>query len=372
MGVYYRKYRTQLGKGGRKIWWLSYTVGGRQVFESSHSTSKRFAEKLLAIRQAEVAAGRFEMLKQSPKLGEWSEKYLESVQHANTRRRYACSRVALISFLGEETQLNNVSTARIEEFIRARRHEKVKAATINRDLRFLAQILKQAERERYLGRSPFDLGQFFQNESKERRKPHILTEEEQEKLLSVAPPRIRVLTVLGTETGMRTGEMLGLRWQDVDFLQDTLHVVKSKSVAGVRAVPISALCKSELLRWRNLIGPEHSEWVFPSFENKRHKLQGGRKAWASALKNAGISYFPIYNLRHTFASRMTAVGVSPLTIAELLGHASTQIVSRYVRILDQNKLDAINRLALRVSAVSPQAKSESGVSEITDRMVPRQ
>jgi hypothetical protein len=230
VGVYIRKYR----KSGRKIWWFSYTAAGRQIFETSHSTSKRFAERLLAIRQAEVAEGRFEMLKASPKLGEWSEKYLKRISHDNTRRRYTVSRQNLVRFFGEGTQLTNITAARIEDFICARRVEKVKNATLNRDLRFCAQLLKQAERERCLGRSPFDLGKFFQNENKDRRKPHILTWEQQEQLLSVAPPRIRVLTILGTETGMRTGEMLGLRWQDIDFLNDTLQVVKSKSAAGVR------------------------------------------------------------------------------------------------------------------------------------------
>ncbi len=47
----------------------------------------------------------------------------------------------------------------------------------------------------------------------------MVTWEEQEKILAVAPPRVRVLRVLGVETGMRTGEMLGLRWGDVDFLK---------------------------------------------------------------------------------------------------------------------------------------------------------
>jgi integrase len=95
----------------------------------------------------------------------------------------------------------------------------VKSATLNRDLRFLAQILKQAERERYLSRSPFDRTKFFLNESRDKRKPHILLWGEQEKLLAVAPPRIRVLTVLGVETGMRTGEMRKLRWEDINFLK---------------------------------------------------------------------------------------------------------------------------------------------------------
>jgi integrase len=269
----------------------------------------------------------------------------------------------LIAFFGEGTQLIHISAARIEEFVRARRAEKVKAATINRDLQFLSQLLKQAERERYIARSPFDLRRFSQNESRERRKPHILTWEEQEKLLRVAPPRIRALTVLGVETGMRTGEMLGLRWHDIDLLSDALQVVKSKSASGIRVVPISALCKSELLRWRNLIGPEHSEWVFPSFENGRHKLQGGRKAWASTLKKAGLPFFPIYNLRHTFASRLTAAGVSPITVASLLGHSSSQIVPRYAQVLDENRRDAMKKLdQSRQSSVPTELKLESCAS----------
>lgn len=363
MGVYYRKFR----KTGRKIWWLSYTVANRQVFESSRSTSKRFAEKLLAIRKAEVAEGRFEMLKQSPKLGEWSEKYLERIGHANTKKRYTVSSGNLVRFFGEATPLNGITTARINEFIRARRDEKVKAATINRDLRFLAQVLKQAERERYLGRSPFDLGKFFQNESKDRRKPHILTWQEQEKLLSVALPRIRILTVMGVETGMRTGEMLALKWQDIDFLNDILRVEKSKTQSGIRIIPICNTLKSELLRWRSLVCPEsQSEWVFPTFSDRRHKLQGGRKAWASTLRKAGLPFFPIYNLRHCFASRMTAAGVSAITVAQMLGHSSSQIVPRYAQVLDQNRLDAMKKLeCYRLSSNSEGTQSETlGASRV--------
>lgn len=252
------------------------------MWESSHSTSKRFAERLLAIRQAEVTQSRYDLLKTCPRLKEWAERYLESVQHLNTRKRYACSKNNLASFFREEAQLVHISAARISEFKRFRRDSGAKNATINRDLRFLAQILKEAERQRYIARSPFDLGQFFQNESKDRRKPHILTWDEQEKLLSVASPRLRLLVVLGVETGMRTGEMLSLRWQDCDLASDILQIRQSKTQSGIRGIPISPLCKSELLLWRNLVGPEYSEWVFPSFSNRKHKLlQAGRKAWAS-------------------------------------------------------------------------------------------
>jgi len=212
MGLYRRRWPRKDGKiMTSPAWWMSAMVDGRQVCKPTGVTNRRMAQQIYDAWKAEIAQGQFNLLKKAPKLKEWAEKYLKTVDHANTRRRYESSKKNLVSFFGEGAQLDHISTARIEEFKQKRREEGVKASTINRDLRFLAQILKQAERERCLARSPFDLTKFFLNESRDRRKPHILTWEEQEKLLAVASPRIRMLTVLGVETGMRTGEMLKLR-----------------------------------------------------------------------------------------------------------------------------------------------------------------
>src|SRR6266481_1492602 len=262
MGLYLRSWRRKDGKRVQsKVWWMTAMVDGRQVCKTTSTTNKRLAQKRQDAWRTEIAQGQYSLLKKAPYLKEWAEKYLESVDYPNTRRRYKSSKANLETFFGG-SRLDHISTTRIEEFKRARREDGVKAATMNRDLRFLAQILKQAERERYIGRSPFDLGKFFANEYRDRRKPHILSFGEQEKLLAVAPARIRVLTVLGVETGMRTGEMKRLRWDDIDLLNSSLRVEKSKSRAGIRSVPLSGFCKSELIKWRNLVGPEYSEWVF--------------------------------------------------------------------------------------------------------------
>lgn len=343
-----------------KNWTMTAMVDGRQLCRSTGTSNKRLAQKKQDVWRAEIAQGNFNLLKKSPTLKDWAESRLESVDHENTRRRYECSKVALVSFFGSDLRLDHISATHIERFKLSRRKDGVKGATLNRDLRFLAQILKQAERERFLARSLFDFAKFFVNERSDRRKPHIVTWEEQEKVLAVAPPRLRALTVLGVETGMRTGEMLGLRWDDVDFLNGAIRVSKSKTRSGIRSVPISGLCKAELLRWRTLVGPEFSEWVFPSFSNRRHRLQGGRKAWASTLKKAGLPFFPIYYLRHTFASRLTAAGVSPITIATMLGHSSTQIVPRYAQVLDENRLDAMKKLeSFRQSSISNGSASQT-------------
>jgi hypothetical protein len=191
-----------LYKRGR-VWWMAYVADGTQHCESTRENNRRLGQQKLNIRLAEIAQGNFNLLKKnSPSLSDWSEQYLKSVQHESTRRRYSSSRANLVAFFGKETKLAHINASRIEEFKRDRRVGKLKAASLNRDLRFLSQILKQAEQERYIARNPFNSGKFFLNESRERRKPYILSWVEQEKLLAVAPPRIRVLTVLGVETGM--------------------------------------------------------------------------------------------------------------------------------------------------------------------------
>jgi integrase len=130
----------------------------------------------------------------------------------------------------------------------------------------------------------------------------------------------------------------------VDFAKDLVRVRESKTRAGERTIPISDRCKTELLRWRGLVGPEFSSWVFPSMQDSSKPLRDVRGSWAKAVKDAGLQYFWIYDLRHTLASRLTQAGVSPLFVAQIIGHASTSILSTYARAIDEYRRDAIHKL----------------------------
>ena len=76
---------------------------------------------------------------------------------------------------------------------------------------------------------------------------------------------------------------------------------------------------------------------------KRHLTQIC-KSWANALKLSGIPYFWLYNLRHTFCSRLSAAGVSDLFVAQMMGHSSPSIVQTYAKAIDEYKRDAIRKL----------------------------
>lgn len=328
-----------------KNWYAAFSKDGRHFNRSTGVSNKRRAQQILDTWRAEIIEGRFNLLKsKSPILKDWSKQFVESIQHPNTRRRYACSKVALDDFF-KEARLPHVTVSRIEQYKRERLAAKVKSATINRDLALLRQLMKRAERERYIARNPFEMGNLFLEERKGRRQPHILTYEEETKLLAVSTPMLRALVILLVETGLRVGkEAMPLKWTDIDLGNGTLCVRESKTLAGRRMVPLSDYGKAELLRWRDLTGPEYSEYVFFNDRNPAAHLLKLPKTWTRALKNAKIEYFPIGNLRHTFATRMQEAGTSPVTLSQMMGHASTGIIQTYAKVLDQYRRDAIKKL----------------------------
>ncbi len=106
---------------------------------------------------------------------------------------------------------------------------------MNHDLRVLRRTLRMAERKRFIVQNPFNRIEFL----KERppRQPHIVTFEEEEQILGVAPPFLRALVILILETGMRSHrEALSLKWDAVDFDSGLIRVQESKTRAGIRNV----------------------------------------------------------------------------------------------------------------------------------------
>ncbi len=284
-----------LYKKGNSNWYAAFSADGRHFNRSTGTSTKRMAQKILDSWRAEILESRFNLLKStSPTLKDWATQFVKSIQHPSTRRRYKVSQASLDDFF-KEVRLQHVTVSRIEEFKRYRFAEGVKAATVNRDLALLRQLLKRAERERFIARSPFETANLFLEERKGRRQPHILTYAEEIKLLAVCSPVLKALVILLAETGMRVGkEALALKWTDIDFSADTIYIRESKTLAGRRLAPLSAYCKAELLRWRELTGPAFSEYVFFYPLNPAKHLLRMPKTWTRALKDAKIEYFPYW------------------------------------------------------------------------------
>ena len=356
MGLYRRKWRNRNGKLiTSPPWWMAYMVDGRQHCESTGTSNKRVAKKILAIRLAEIAEGRFPGLLKShpPTLKDYISQYLESRTdlHPNTRTRYRGSRRFLERFFAG-TRLPDITNARIEEYKTARTRGGTGPAGVNRDLSLLRQVLKQAKRERYIAQNPLDNRDHFLNERKERLQAKPFTIEEEQRLLAVAKGYLRPLLILLLDSGLRpNAEALPLKWRDVDFEREMITVIASKTPAGLRTVPMTTRLKAELLSWRKLTG--NSEFVFFHPRNPAKHLLHVPKTWARALKDAKVEKRRLYDCRSTFCSRMYAAGIQPVLIELLMGHAGSGLIHTYAKADDDFKRDAAAKLEAFITSKIP-------------------
>jgi integrase len=330
-------------KKGSQQWQMGVMVGGRQICRSAHTTNKGMAKKILARWETEIFERRFHLPQSTPPYFEdWADEFLTKVTHPNTQKRYTSS-VGKLKGKFTGVRLSDVSADRIEEFKEERVSEGVEPATINHDLRVLRRMMRLAERKQLIARNPFVQVDFLKQQNP--RQPHIVTFEEEEKILSVAVPYIRLLVVLILETGMRSHkEALPLRWDAVDLTNDSIRVRESKTRAGIRNIPLSARCKAELIRWREMVGPEFSPFVFPNLRKPSQHMKDIRHAWARTLSDAGLNFFVAYQLRHSCASRLSAAGVSDLFVAQMIGHSTPSILQKYSKAIDEYKRDAVRKL----------------------------
>jgi integrase len=103
-------------------------------------------------------------------------------------------------------------------------------------------------------------------------------------------------------------------------------------------------CLSTLREWMNVTGPNFSPFIFANPSNPDVSLKSVRKTWARALRAAKLDWRPIYDLRATFASRLSGLGTADNQVAGMLGHSSPSIVSTYAKVTDEYRHAAIQKL----------------------------
>jgi len=143
-------------------------------------------------------------------------------------------------------------------------------------------------------------------------------------------------------TGCRKGEVLGLRWNEVDEAGRAFRLVDSKEGASVRPIGSAAFAVLAELDRR-----EGVQWVLPG--ERRDLPYGGLKGvWRNVLQRAGLSGVTLHTLRHSFASVAGDLGYAESTIGALLGHASGTVTGRYTHILDSVLIAAADHVASTV------------------------
>jgi integrase len=218
-------------------------------------------------------------------------------------------------------------------------------ATVRRYLATLAAVLSACQKHwHWLADSPMrQVSKPSENNARSR----FLSEDELHRLLTACQesksPDLLLAVMLAVTTGARQGEILGLRWKDIDLTAGVLRLRvdnETTTKGGVRSLPIVSqvrpLLQDRLAAYRqgkvaDLTG---SDLVFPSRVSLNRPVQL-RKPFETALERAGIKDFVWHDLRHSAASFMAANGASLLEIGAVLGHKCAQTTARYSHLTEQ-------------------------------------
>lgn len=210
---------------------------------------------------------------------------------------------------------------------------------MNYHLRVLSKICSMAVDAEILESNPC---QKVKKLKLDNRRTRILSAEEEVKLLSVLKDNETVthIVVAALNTGLRRGELFNLRWSDIDFRRNMIHIQESKS-GRKRSVPMNSVVSGMLSGL-----DRKSEFVFPS-PVTGGKLIEIKRSFQGALHKAGIEYFRFHDLRHTAATRMADAGADAFTLMKILGHSDIRMTSRYTHATDSAIRKAVENLDRR-------------------------
>lgn len=175
------------------------------------------------------------------------------------------------------------------------------------------------------------------------------------------------------QTGLRTGELVGLKWEDIDFDNKTVKIQRSmeyrygtgawrvgepKSKSGYRTIPLTdeairiLVAQKEKNKKITITPIEWSEYIFLSRKGEPVKNSTYDTSLFKICEKAGINKFSMHVLRHTFATRCIEGGMMPKTLQKILGHSNIGItMNLYVHITEEEKQKEINMVACALNVV---------------------
>ena len=227
----------------------------------------------------------------------------------------------------------------------------ISSATTNRRVQVLRAILRRAHLEwEWLDRLPR-----FRLLKEPQGRVRYLSREEAARLLAELPDHLRAMVRFSLATGLRQGNVKGLRWSKVDLERESAFVDATEA-KGKRAIPVPL--NAEAMQVLAEQYGKHPEWVF-TFRGRPVEFKTGTKAWRNALKRAGIENFRWHDLRHTWASWHAQSGTPMHVLQKLGGWQTPAMVQRYAHL----GMDDLKRYAERVQIQAPPASYDLATPE---------
>jgi integrase len=320
-------------------WYVEYSYGGKRVRRRAKGARTK-SEAKAYVRGILAQIDRGEYLARKPReiLFKVFAKYYMKWAKVN-KRSWKRDRTFMAHFrpFFEGRMLHRMTPMLIEDYKRKRR-ENVTGATVNRELACLKHMFNMALNDGIVAENPVRKVRFFREDGQRER---ILTPEEEGELLKHCNDYLKNAVLIALNTGMRRGEILALKWGQVDLARGVLTVENTKN-GKRRKIPVNSALRCVLGKLRE--NGDSDEFVFPN-RKTGESVKNVKKSFRRACEKAGIKGFRFHDLRHTFATRLVERGVDLATVSELLGHSTIVLTKRYSHPSPAHKREAVETLA---------------------------
>jgi len=238
----------------------------------------------------------------------------------------------------DRIRIDMISTTTVEKWIAKRQTDGMCIGMLRKIIVTFNQIMAYAVRHKMIDSNP------VRDAERPRRKMDdvvkgniaVLAPEQIRALLEATPnQKHRTLFLTAIMTGARLGEILGLRWSDVDFEKKQIHIRRTfnherfftpKTKGSIRSIDLAPVMILELKKWKLASAGNNDALVFSSEVGSPLTPQNlTRRYFKPALKVAGLPEIRFHDLRHTYASLLIEQGENIKYISSQLGHASTTI-----------------------------------------------
>jgi len=354
-----KKYRRSNGEGSvfkhhNGKWCGQIALGidenGKRTRKTVYAeTRAEVVEKLAALRGSIDA----HKLKPSTRttVGQFMVKWLKDFKRPSVSPRTYEWYINVSKSVADEiknTRLHKINAYQIQNTLNTMKNEEYSVRSIKAAYDLLNQVFKAAIEFLMIGDNPMDKVKIQRKETNKKQK--ALAGEDRKKVMAAIEGNVIYKPIIYTMIGMglRIGEAIALKWNDIDFKNDTITINKAakatpkinskgeisgrsmeisgtKTACSVRTLPIPRVVRDTLKEWQKLYiqrfkASDTDNLVFPNKEGKLRSYSGFRRQFGRFLEEKGLQNITFHQFRHTFATMMLERGVNPRVVQEYLGH----------------------------------------------------
>lgn len=342
-------------KTGKNRWRLEYMFEGERYSQYVSASSPTEASRKLASFVTEIEKGNYSN-QSSITFVEMAQMFLDKYAKNNlsdtTVINYKCQ---LNKYILDEIgghKLNKLKKLHIQDLANKLYEEyNLSSKTIKNYINLVSSILEKAIEWGYINNNVASNINIPKNYNKPKKEQEIYNNEEIKKLFEVLqnePEPFKTMVYISFYTGARRGEVLALRWKDIDFDNNIIHIVQNK----IRKVDGTKIKETKNKRSRSFVAPQVLMTKIKEIYNNQNRDDllfdyypaTYTRMWQEFIKRNNLKYITLHDLRHTNGSILASKGVDIVTIAKRLGHLPATASAYYLHAVSEEDKKASEKL----------------------------